>query len=204
MLFDGCALGDTSKVKKALDLGADVNAFTYVDSYEDAVAGSCPFDPGWEGEVSMSPLLFTATQTGREVDERKYQDVIRLLMEKGADTSKVLLVSEKTWFWDKDRTDGWSADKKEKKVFSFEKILSDPSMRTALKTDNCSSPRDFCSISNNMVSFLQKLILPSEKVNENTKYPNAVYETKETEKANVRKVSKKKDLQNMNFKQNSR
>ena len=47
MLFKGCKTGNVDLVKKALSLGADVNATKKVGEYSDGVGGRN--NPSWQG-----------------------------------------------------------------------------------------------------------------------------------------------------------
>jgi len=168
MLFKACEAGDVKAVEKALDLGADVNATKKVGEYSDGVGGRN--NPSWSGTIEVNPLIYAAKNSFGKEDEKPYKDVIKLLAERGADTSKVISGKEKYWEDDQWEIEGDAPDKEEPYAHSLEKVL------TSRRKENYRlyfRPDDYCTVSDSMASYMAGLFGVADK-----KVPNRL-ESKE-------------------------
>ena len=149
MLFKGCETGDVALVKKALKLGADVNATKKVGEYWDGIGGRN--NPSWEGTIEVTPLIYAATNAFGKEDEKSYKEIIRLLAEKGVDTNRVIAGKEKYWEDDQWELEGDAPDKQGPYATSLEKVLRERAKR---KRSRFNDQYEYCVMSDSMASYV--------------------------------------------------
>ena len=149
MLFEGCETGDVALVKKALKLGADVNATKKVGEYWDAIGGRG--NPSWEGTIEVTPLIYAATSAFGKEDEKPYKEIIRLLAEKGVDTNRVIAGKEKYWEDDQWELEGDQPDKQGPYATSLEEVLRS---RSKKKRRRFNDQYEYCAMSDSMASYV--------------------------------------------------
>ena len=152
MLFNGCQMGNIDLVKTALVLGADVNTTKKVGEYSDSIGGRG--NPTWSGTINVTPLIYTAANAFGEKDEKPYKDIINLLAERGADTSKVISGVEKYWEVDQWEINGDQPDKRSVYTYSLADALG---ARITQKYHRYNTPYEYCSISDSMATYMAGL-----------------------------------------------
>lgn len=172
MMFSGCQTGNIKKVRQAIELGADVNAQKKIGQYWDGVGGRN--NPDWEGDVYASPLVVAATSALDQQNQQIYRDIIKMLIDKGANTSTVVSGVERVWEDDQNHIDGFSPDTVTPYHFSLGTVLK--RRKTKRLGRPCYHvPAEMYPISDDMAIFLrplmtdelaereQKILLGSEK-----------------------------------------
>ena len=149
MLFEGCETGDVDLVKKALALGANVNATKKVGKYWDGISGRD--NPSWEGSIKVTPLICAATSAFEKEDERPYKEIIRLLAEQDINPNRVIAGTEKYWDNDQWELNGYAPDKIGPYAYTLSLVLQN---RSGKKNKRYNDPYEYCSISDSMASYI--------------------------------------------------
>ena len=149
MLFKGCETGDVDLVKKALALGANVNATKKVGKYWDGISGRD--NPSWGGSIKVTPLICAATSAFEKDDEEPYKEIIRLLAEQDINPNRVIAGTEKYWDNEQWELNGYAPDKVGPYAYTLSLVLQH---RPAQKRHLYNDPYEYCSMSDSMASYI--------------------------------------------------